>query len=164
MGLPSGELPPGSASRLPGGCQVLQDKRGAGPGSLQGPVGCLQAGVLLCLCSSMSAEGLGLPLVCPMSRGARGQPWAGHRVCPSDSEPAHGAQGPQRSSGIRARGRGGRAGVEVARGLPLSDEGLSRHVDGYTCYFIYRDIKEKKTLPSLHHDLRFLTIVGSHRK
>ena len=72
-----------------------------------------------------------MPLVCPMSRGARGQPWAGHRVCPSDSEPAHGAQGPQRSSGIRARGRGGRAGAEVARGLPLSDEGLSRHVDGW---------------------------------
>ena len=59
MGLPSGELPPGSASRLPGGRQVLQDRRGAGPGSLQGPVGCRQAGVPLCLCPSVSAEGLG---------------------------------------------------------------------------------------------------------
>ena len=51
-------------------------------------------------------------------------------MCPVGSEPARGAQGPQKSSGIRTRGRGGRAGAEVVQGLLLSDEGLSGHVDG----------------------------------
>lgn len=51
----------------------------------------------------MSAEGLGLPLVCPVSGGPCGQLWAGHEACPEGSEPARGAQGPR---GARASGPG----------------------------------------------------------
>lgn len=35
--------------------------------------------------------------------------------------------------GVRTGGRGGCAGAEVQRGRPLSDEGLSRHVDECAC-------------------------------
>ena len=73
---------------------------------------------------SMSAEGLGLPLVCPVSGGPCGQLWAGHEACPEGSEPARGAQGPR---GARASGPGD---AEAAQGRPLSDGGRSGHVDG----------------------------------